>query len=225
MSLIVQFREICTEVEAEFERNRRRYGSRIQCRPGCSECCHQLFQITEVEAAVISAGFRTLEPEVQDRLRKRAVLYLQERRKLVTAAGEPEAWGNLPPPGTRLACPALEDNVCRIYPWRPLICRKFGMPLYNPDKPGRAFACELNFRDGDQIADSQLVTIQTGIHERWKQLQTDYNAAGGYRDPQPLTVARAMLEDFSDLLSDPPHRERAGMVEFKEIWHPEASTK
>ncbi|MCS6951764.1 MAG: YkgJ family cysteine cluster protein [Bryobacterales bacterium] len=225
MSLIGRFRQICTEVEAEFERNRRRYGARIQCRPGCADCCHQLFQITEIEAAVISEGVRRLDPEIRQRLQERARAYLEERRKLVGERGQPEAWGNLPPPGTRLACPALEDGLCRIYEWRPLICRKFGMPLYNPDKPGRVFACELNFRNGEEIADSQLVTIQTGIHERWKRLQADYNASGGYRDPHPLTVARALLEDFSDLLADPPHCQRTGMLECKDIWHPEASTK
>jgi Fe-S-cluster containining protein len=98
-----------------------------------------------------------------------------------------------------LPCPALEDGVCTIYEQRPLICRKFGIPLYNPDKPGQVFACELNFKDGDEIADGQLVQIQTGIHQRWKALQADYNRAGAYRDPDPITVARAILEDFSGL--------------------------
>ena len=222
MSLIGRFQEICNQVQAEFERNRKRYGPRIQCRPGCSECCYQLFQITEIEAAVISEGVRSLEPAARERLQQRARIYLEERRRLVEARGEPEAWGNLPPPGSRLACPALEDGLCRIYEWRPLICRKFGMPLYYPDKPGRVFACELNFRNGEEIADSQLVTIQTGIHGRWTELQTEYNLRGGYRDPRPLTVARALLEDFSDLLADPPHRERNSMLKCRETWHPEA---
>jgi Fe-S-cluster containining protein len=171
---------------------------------------------------VISEGVRSLEAAARERLRQRARIYLEERRRLVAAQGEPEAWGNLPPPGSRLACPALEDGLCRIYEWRPLICRKFGMPLYYPDKPGRVFACELNFRNGEEIVDSQLVTIQTDIHGRWKELQTEYNLRGGYRDPRPITVARALLEDFSDLLADPPHCERNNMLECREIWHPEA---
>jgi hypothetical protein len=114
----------------------------------------------------------------------------------VSANGEPEAWGSLPPRGTRLACPALEDGVCQIYEYRPLICRKFGIPLYNPDRPGRVYACELNFGDGEEIVDGKLVQIQTGIHQEWKLLQSDYNDAGLPRDVEPLTVARALLEDF-----------------------------
>lgn len=198
--MIGRYLEICTEVEEEFARGRRRYGQRIRCGPGCSDCCHQLFQITEVEAAHVSAGVRALDPAARERLDERARTYVEERKRLVSRTGEPEAWGSLPPRGTRLPCPALEDGICQIYDFRPLICRKFGIPLYNPDKPGRVFACELNFRDGDEIDDPQLVQIQTGIHERWKQVQADYNAEGRFRDPEPITVARAILEDFSTLM-------------------------
>ncbi len=198
-SPLERYLEVCERVAAEFDRNRRLHGDRIQCRAGCSDCCHQLFQITEIEAAHISRGTSMLDSTTRGRLQDRARSYLVERRELVGRRGEPEAWGSLPPPGTRLACPALEDGVCRIYEHRPLICRKFGMPLYNPDKPGRVFACELNFRDGEEIVDADLVGVQTEIHGSWKLVQIEYNQAGGVRDAEPITVARALIEDFSGL--------------------------
>ncbi|MCC6393025.1 MAG: YkgJ family cysteine cluster protein [Bryobacterales bacterium] len=194
---IGQYLKICRDFELEFDRNRRLHGARIRCRRGCSDCCHQLFQITEVEAAWISYGSLRLSPELRARLVSKAELYLEARRCLVSLGGEPEAWGSLPSPGARLACPALEDGACSIYEYRPLICRKFGIPLYNPDKPGRVFACELNFRNGEAIDDPHLVQIQSAIHHEWKQVQIGYNEAGGYRDSHPITVARAILEDFS----------------------------
>ena len=120
-------------------------------------------------------------------------------KSLVTEKGEPESWGSLPPSGTRLPCPALLDGVCIIYDFRPLMCHKFGMPLYNPDKPDQIFACELNFKNGEEIEDGKLIQIQTSIHRAWKELQSDYNQADGYRDSKPLTVARAILEDFSQV--------------------------
>jgi Fe-S-cluster containining protein len=196
MHTIDSYMKICSAVEQEFSRNRTIYGRQIQCRAGCSDCCKQLFQITEIEAAWISYGVRMMDEEKQARLVNRAGPYLEERKRMVTAKGEPEAWGSLPPVGTRLACPALEDGVCQIYEFRPLICRKFGIPLYNPDKPGQVFACELNFRAGDAIEDNELVQIQTDIHDSWKQVQSSYNASGGYRDAKPITVARAIREDF-----------------------------
>ena len=196
--MIERFEEVCRQVQEEFDRNRRLHGSRIQCRPGCTDCCHQLFQITEIEAGYISRGLKALDESSREALRSRAIPYLAERRRLIAEKGEQEAWGNLPPAGARLACPALDGGVCSIYEFRPLICRRFGMPLYNPDKPGRVFACELNFRDGEEIQDPELIQIQTGIHQGWKALQRDYNDEGKPRDAEPLTVARAILEDFSD---------------------------
>lgn len=206
MSSFEQYAGVCQGYEAEFERNRALHGGRIQCRSGCDACCSQLFQITEIEAAVVGEGVRSLGPELRARIEVRAAAYLPERARLVAVHGTVkgdlaetlEGWGSLPPEGTRLACPALENGACQIYEHRPLICRKFGIPLWNPDRPGRVHACELNFREGEEIDDGALIQIQTALHNDWKSVQARYNAAGGRRDPQPITVARAILEDFSD---------------------------
>ncbi len=177
--------------DAEFARNRELHGGRIRCGPGCSDCCRQLFQITEPEAAVISRGMNDLEPELATRLRERAQTYLTARADLYPA----EAWGSLPPAGARVACPALDlgSGTCQIYPFRPLICRKYGVPIWNPDRPGRVYACELNFAAGEAIDDGALVQIQTSLHSRWKRLQSEYNEAGGFRQDEPMTIARAIL--------------------------------
>ena len=146
-----RYLDIVASVDEEFARNRRLYGEKIQCRAGCTECCYQLFQITEIEAAYISQGIRTLEPQTREALRSRARDYTDARQKLVTEKGEPESWGSLPPSGTRLPCPALHDGACVIYEFRPLMCHRFGMPLYNPDKPDQIFECELNFKNGEEL--------------------------------------------------------------------------
>ncbi len=192
-----RYSEICRDWAEEFERNRQLHGARIQCRPGCSDCCGQLFQITEMEAAVISAAVAAMPEADRDALRRKAAVYLEKRREMVGESGGPEAWGSLPPRGARLPCPALTaEGACGIYEARPLICRKFGVPLYYAEKPGQVFACERNFRAGEAIEDDRLIQIQPALHAAWKQVQRDYDAAGGYRDPSPITVARAILEDL-----------------------------
>lgn len=143
-----------------------------------------------------------MAPEDRARLRERARKYMAERAALLAKADVPEAWGSLPPPGTRLACPALEGGDRRIYSHRPLICRKYGIPLYNPHKPDRLFACELNFKPGEDIEVTELVQIQTALHDQWKEVQGDCNARGGRRDEKPLTVAWAILEDFQPYLPE-----------------------
>jgi Fe-S-cluster containining protein len=200
MSESAALQATAAEWEAEFARQKGRYGSKIQCRLGCTDCCHHLFRITEIEAAYISKGIKGLETDARLRLEERARRYHRERERLLTDNAVPDAWGTLPPPGMRLACPALEDGACQIYTHRPLVCRKYGIPLYHPQKPSRLFACELNFKPGEEIEDSQLVQIQTSIHDRWAEVQAEFNRRGGSRDPKPITVARAILEDLEPYL-------------------------
>ncbi|HEX5482673.1 MAG TPA: YkgJ family cysteine cluster protein [Terriglobia bacterium] len=195
-----KYLRMAEEWEAEFTRNRARYGPKIHCRNGCSDCCGQMFQITELEAAYISHGVKGLPEARQAALKERARTYLEKRKGLIGSQGIEEAWGSLPPPGLRLPCPALEGGACSIYEHRPMICRKYGIPLHNPKKPDRIFACELNFQPGEEIQDDQLVQIHTGLYQRWADVQADYNDQGGRRDPKPLTVARAILEDFEPYL-------------------------
>jgi Fe-S-cluster containining protein len=102
-----------------------------------------------------------------------------------------------------MACPALEDGACQIYEHRPLICRKYGIPLYNPQKPDRVFACELNFQPGEEILDEQLVQIHTKLFNDATEVQAEYNRQGGRRDTKPINVARAILEDFEGHFPEP----------------------
>jgi len=178
-----RYQEIVAAVDAEFARNRELHGDKIRCKPGCTECCHQIFPITEIEAAVISRGLQALDAQARAALEQRARVYIEERLLR----------------GTKIPCPALEQGVCSLYSFRPLMCHKFGMPLYNPEKPDRILACELNFKDGEEIEDRQLIQIQTGIHQEWKQLQADYDASSERKHDAHLTVAHAILLAGADL--------------------------
>lgn len=157
--------DVVAQVDAEFERNRKLHGERIRCGQGCTDCCRHRFQITATEASAIQDGMRRLPLWVRRQLASRAAEYLRET-------------------APRAPCPALHEGSCLIYEHRPLICRKFGMPIYNPEKPERILACELNFRAGEEIRDPDLIRIQTGIHVAWSAI----------RDTARLTVAEAVLQ-------------------------------
>jgi Fe-S-cluster containining protein len=200
MTMFTGLLRIASAWEDEFRRNRQLHGPKIQCRRGCTDCCHHLFQITELEAGFISHGVKRLPDAQRLAMEQRARDYSQARQKLLCQRQVPDAWGSLPPAGLRLACPALQDGACQIYENRPLICRKYGMPLYNPQRPERIFACELNFRPGEEIVDSRLVQIHTTLCREAADVQADYNHQGGRRDHKPVTVARAILENFEPYL-------------------------
>jgi len=104
---LLRYEQSCAQVAAEFDRNVRLHGERIHCRRGCSDCCHHLFQITEIEAAVISRAVKRMQVAERDDLQARARDYVPHRDQIMREHGMIEAWGNLPPEGNRLACPAL----------------------------------------------------------------------------------------------------------------------
>ncbi|MFZ0242529.1 MAG: hypothetical protein WAL90_12860 [Desulfobacterales bacterium] len=100
-----------------------RYG--FECN-GCGEnCCRTLFyHHTMIEFLYFSAGFRSLEREVRLALSARAEAFGQAVRATVKNGSFP-----------RHMCPVNEADRCRLYAFRPMICRLHGIPsdLQRPD--------------------------------------------------------------------------------------------
>ncbi len=110
-------------MDRSFDSAADRYG--FQCN-GCPEsCCRTLFyHHTLIEFLYFAAGFRSLERGVQMDLAARAAAF----GRAVRAAGEN---GSFP----RHMCPVNETGRCRLYAFRPMICRLHGIPsvLLRPD--------------------------------------------------------------------------------------------
>lgn len=155
-----KFYDITVLIQQEFDRNLDIYGDKIQCRKGCSKCCSQIFRITKLDAYIIAEHIRSLPAAQRETLQQKARKYIDnlvsDRR-----ADNP--------------CPALGDEgECTIYEARPVICRRFGMPVYDYKNPKKVHACELNFKDGDELTDNLLVPNQTFIGRKWDELKTEF---------------------------------------------------
>ena len=210
-----KFFDITSLIQAEFDRNLDIYGDKIQCRKGCSKCCSQIFNITNIDAFIIGEHIRTLPQEQREALQQKAREYLshlplkgqrtgfsvEEKEHTeglfaegVLSSDHPPAKagqaGSLSHPspknrftdlkkeGRSLYCPALgAEGECTIYEARPVICRRFGMPIYDYKNPQNVHACELNFNDGDEITDELLVPNQTEIGKKWDELKDEFAAS------------------------------------------------
>lgn len=143
-----------------------RYREHIQCRPGCSSCCHQTFTVSELEGALLREGLATVSAE--------------ERAEIVARA---VAWA----PNARLPCPALgDDGRCALYDHRPRICRKYGIPLWSADRPDELRTCELNFRGVADLDPALLVEPQAAWAADWLDLRAELGL--GRRDNRPIAA-------------------------------------
>lgn len=205
-----KFYDITSLIQQEFDRNMELYGEKIQCRKGCSKCCSQIFHITLIDAFIIKEHIRSLPLKRRKELQQKARDYLTN---LPLSGGEKEhtagmfaegvissdhpgssSHPSLKKEGNSLYCPALgAEGECTIYEARPVICRRFGMPIYDYKNPQNVHACELNFSDGDEITDELLVPNQTKIGMKWDELKDEFVASVHRTDiSSGTTIAEAI---------------------------------
>lgn len=134
--LAVAYDELAAKVDAFFARVEARHGDQMQCRTGCSDCCHVRLTVSQVEAAALRAHVAT---------------WSAERRAALAA--------NLPrDPGT---CAALDAaGRCLVYDARPVVCRSHGAPI----RLRVVEACFRNFTaHGPAAADADCILDQTTL--------------------------------------------------------------
>ncbi len=203
-NLFKDYKKVISLVEQEFDRNVRLYGEKMQCGRGCSACCSQMFRITPIDAVVISDAMKRMAPEIRERFQERARVYLEERARMIEDRAHEihvDEEREVPTAGLRLPCPALEDGACQIYDARPVVCRKWGIPLFDPQHPDSLQACELNFPPGTAIEDNELdelIDHQAEISEHWQELKTAVNARS-HTDRKATTIAEAILGDNEEM--------------------------
>ena len=199
-AVIDEYGEYAQAVDREFRREAEMFKDRMQCRRGCSMCCSQMFSISSIEAAHISRAVKAMPEAERDRLRVAAIEYV-ERAKAMTGQGDSTSNEEsiTPRPGLRLPCPALHEDACSIYEARPIICRKWGVPIFNPSKPLELQACELNFRAGEEVDGSGIVEPQAKLLEHWVQIKG--RATRELNRPiSTATVAEALIGDYEEIL-------------------------
>ena len=120
-----RLRQIFTGMDQKYDQAAAHYG--FQC-TGCEDtCCLTRFHHhTYLEFLYIRAGFDMLEPSGRHAVRTKAEAVC---RRTVQAQKKGIA--------VRLMCPLNDAGLCRLYPYRPMICRLHGIPheLQTPGRP------------------------------------------------------------------------------------------
>jgi Fe-S-cluster containining protein len=124
-----------------------RYHTHLNCRAGCSACCHHHLSVFPVEAAQVKAAIESLPAETRQTLQRQAA-----------AVREREARSE------SVACPLLVNDHCAVYAARPIICRTQGLPLLYETEDGNQEVdfCPLNFtaeQATDELDEAHLLPL------------------------------------------------------------------
>lgn len=101
-------------------------GKRVPCKRGCSACCRYLVPLSIPEAMRLADDLSAMPKQRQNPFRRA----FAGAGRCVNAAGPPPAGRGLEAIATwyanlQLDCPLLQDDLCSIYPARPIVCREF----------------------------------------------------------------------------------------------------
>lgn len=100
----VFLKELDDRLQSYFEA----FGDDICCKKGCSECCEQGdYPLSDVELEYLMQGFINLDAKTK--------IMVQENVKNMVKGG---------------ACPFLINKQCSVYPYRPIICRVYGLAYF-----------------------------------------------------------------------------------------------
>jgi len=120
----------------------RRAGKWLVCRPGCTQCCHGAFAISELDKLRLVAGMvelRGSDPKLAAEIERRARGWIAENTPDFPGDAETGVIGDSDADresfeefANESACPALdpESGRCDMYLWRPITCRVFGPPVH-----------------------------------------------------------------------------------------------
>ncbi len=163
---------LAAEVDTEFAAIQERHEERMHCRAGCSACCRARLSITRVEEAFVRRGLADL---------------IGARRAEFAARTKEEG---------REMCPALDDDGrCGIYPFRPLICRSYGVPLRHTGavpmvQPPVVDVCDLNFTETSlKLLPPDDAYDQTSMTDELESIDREYCKENGLPERGRVPIA------------------------------------
>jgi Fe-S-cluster containining protein len=163
------YREVLGRLDHWFEDVARRHPRVIPCRAGCSACCHGPFDISAADTLLLREGLATLAPAAREQVRIRGEQLLARMREQAPAWGPPwdlaelgeERFDGIVETLADVPCPLLDDQgACRLYDWRPLVCRLIGLPMMTAEGELLENACPIQEQFPDYaLLDPQLFDL------------------------------------------------------------------
>jgi Fe-S-cluster containining protein len=164
-------------VDAAFADAARRSGEWLLCRPGCTQCCHGVFAIHQLDAFRLRNGLSELEkhdPPRAARVKQRAQSSVRKMAETFPGDAATGILGETEEAEERFdefandePCPALDPTTgtCDLYHARPMTCRVFGPPVRSDGGLG---VCDLCYHGAtpEEIASCEMVPDPDDLETR-----------------------------------------------------------
>jgi Fe-S-cluster containining protein len=164
------WRDTLERLDRWFDGARASHPGVIPCRQGCSACCHGPFDISVADALLLREGLATLPDAEREQIRSRARRLHERMRQLSPAWRAPWDLAALGETGfdavtealAEEPCPLLDQSgSCRLYAYRPMVCRMMGLPMMTAGGFVLENACPIQERfPGYAALDPQLFDLE-----------------------------------------------------------------
>lgn len=179
-----QIKALFESMDQAYETVAARYGFHCE---GCEEnCCQTRFHHhTVTEYLYIMEGVRQLT-EVQQEAAVRRANQVVEKTRLAENTGQP----------VRIMCPLNENEMCLVYPWRPMICRLHGLP-HELCGPGGRISKGVGCRQFDsQTKGKPYVRFdRTPIYKEMAFLEREIRQVAGVTKKIKMTIAEMLVAE------------------------------
>jgi Fe-S-cluster containining protein len=199
------YEELAGSVNKAFKQIANDFPKEVNCRPGCSDCCHALFDLTLIEAIYISKKFRETytddikRHEIIDRAAAadREIYRLKKKAfdDQKNGASDIEIIGKMAM--ERVRCPLLNNNnECDLYDYRPLNCRVYGVPT---ETSGASHICgRTGFVQGEKYPTIKMDRLYEYLYKISSEMVKNMNTKFTRMGDMLMPVSMAIMTDFDD---------------------------
>ncbi len=154
----------------------------FQCN-GCEDnCCESLFfHHTHIEKAYLIKGFEQLGADEKEDIFKKAETYCE-----LTFSTERT------PTSQKILCPLIREGRCRLYEFRPMICRMHGLP-HELHRPGHPVMKGPGCKAGQFDKKEYIAFDRTPFYREMAAVEMEFRSAFGHTGRIKETIAQMLV--------------------------------
>ena len=193
--------------DKSFERIAKEYPDCLSCKPGCSDCCHAVFGLFLIEAVFLKYDFDKLGEKEKEAALIRGLAAEKELKTLERTLAEfkdDPGMSAYAMAKTRIRCPLLsDDDACILYPYRPITCRVYGIPIMIQGIP--RICGSTGFKKDESYPFFNMNGVQKELFQLSKDLlENQKNDSAEERASLLISIPKIIKTTVEDLVNENP---------------------